>query len=1172
MIRQGFFRRRWLVFLLLLSILLLTTWAIINAAEPRDEISAVVIFASATGKSLVEDADKIVQAETALTLDEIKAYFAHPGTVEEASESLSALGFEVLARDPLAAVVRGPKLTFEKVFNTGLVERSQKVRIGRTEREITCYSPSKPVSIPPHLLGKIETILFPVPVELYQSPPEDPPSLPYYHLVVPQDISRVIGADGPHEDGITGDGVKVTMIDSGFYMHPYYLKRGYDITQDAVFWWDETTDPVGHGTAIASNVLAVAPGIQLTSIKALQAPPIPILQTSEIIAAFIKANKNGAQVITNSWGMDEITVWMLRLLDPTWDEQEALIRLQIDIAIARKAIVLFAAGNGQRGWPGSMPEVISVGGVYVDEDGSLSASDYASSFGSWLYPFRYVPDVCGVVGRKPHGILIEMPTQPESELDKSFSGTENIGVDTDGTASDDGWLVASGTSSATPQVAGVAALLKQTRPHLDQVQVRDILQRTATDVISGCSAMGDCAGPGWDKATGYGLVNATRAISEPVPSDIFFQDDFNDGNADGWTVIEGTWEVEDGAYKGSGVDARSIAGDWFWADYIYEGKFKFDPFDPDDEREATVLFRVQGASPGENQGRYYQIAHHPGPSLPWPIPNVILFRVGNGLAIPLDGGRYNLTSGTWYNFKLVIVGETLRYYINDDLVLEREGLNDYPNGKIGVKAYRSTAYFDDIVVRSPRPRMPVILLPGCSASWNWGLLLDLGIDTGWTWALSGWPIARESWAELIKALEDVGYERDINYFVAFYDWRKNNDWEDEETDKVPREYLMETIDEARSIFEAQYPDLPASDFKVSVIAHSLGGLVARSYVESPYYRGDVKQVIILGSPHNGVVDAYYAWEGGEIPPRGDMVTRFLTSLYLKFLQLRHGDDPYTLIHEHCKVAGNLLPVGYDYLERLDGTPIPWRSMKEVNHFLSETMPPDGAVPLFASKGVSLTVMASTGITTAKKLRVDTDTAQYDPRWQDGKPEVTLFGDGDGTVLTSSALIPDAQEVTFPSAQHGDLPNRAKREILERLGVEYPTLSERAMVSTALENILAIFPTSQVDVRLEDRMGNPIIGYSLGDPLGQFRVVLVPGLGAGSYSLIVTGLETGSYRLVLQLFEQDETITREVEGTTSLGAESFYLLTYAPGEPDPLRLVLVSARIYLPLVVKSYSLR
>jgi hypothetical protein len=61
-------------------------------------------------------------------------------------------------------------------------------------------------------------------------------------------------------------------------------------------------------------------------------------------------------------------------------------------------------------------------------------------------------------------------------------------------------------------VAGVCALLKEADPSLAPEQVRNILKHTARDVTAGVNAHGRAAGPGPDGATGFGLVNASRAV------------------------------------------------------------------------------------------------------------------------------------------------------------------------------------------------------------------------------------------------------------------------------------------------------------------------------------------------------------------------------------------------------------------------------------------------------------------------------------------------------------------------------------------------------------------------------------------------------------------------------------------------------------------------------------
>ncbi|MEO0107670.1 MAG: S8 family peptidase [candidate division WOR-3 bacterium] len=64
----------------------------------------------------------------------------------------------------------------------------------------------------------------------------------------------------------------------------------------------------------------------------------------------------------------------------------------------------------------------------------------------------------------------------------------------------------SGTSMATPEVSGAAALLFSYRPDLSPDAARAILKASAID-------MGD---KGWDKYYGYGLVNAYRALQLAV--------------------------------------------------------------------------------------------------------------------------------------------------------------------------------------------------------------------------------------------------------------------------------------------------------------------------------------------------------------------------------------------------------------------------------------------------------------------------------------------------------------------------------------------------------------------------------------------------------------------------------------------------------------------------------
>jgi serine protease AprX len=108
---------------------------------------------------------------------------------------------------------------------------------------------------------------------------------------------------------------------------------------------------------------------------------------------------------------------------------------------------------------------------------------------------------CGGTAR-----VLSQPTG--SRRDDPSGGTYPNG---DETAPNDGWAVISGTSAASPQIAGVCALLKQVQPGLSPKLAKSILRASARDVTVGTSNNGQTAGPGYDGATGAGLVDATAA-------------------------------------------------------------------------------------------------------------------------------------------------------------------------------------------------------------------------------------------------------------------------------------------------------------------------------------------------------------------------------------------------------------------------------------------------------------------------------------------------------------------------------------------------------------------------------------------------------------------------------------------------------------------------------------
>jgi len=300
-----------------------------------------------------------------------------------------------------------------------------------------------------------------------------------FRLRVPVDVAQLMQASSVHQIEITGKGVKVVMPDTGFYRHPYFIEQGYNfLAVTAPDTLDHLTDTHGHGTGECANIFATAPGINFIGVK-MNNPTL----------GFKTAVELGPDIITNSWGY---SVDLTNTSMPNWLKPLYLVVLD---AVARGITVIFSAGNGHFGFPGSMPEVISVGGVVVDANLKYSATNYTSGFMSAWFPGRQVPDICGLCGIPPHADYIVLPVQSGAVLEKSK-----------------GWGAFSGTSAAAPMVAGVCALLKEADPGLNPAGIKNLLKYTAKDIATGTNAHGAAARPGPDGATGFGLVDAARAI------------------------------------------------------------------------------------------------------------------------------------------------------------------------------------------------------------------------------------------------------------------------------------------------------------------------------------------------------------------------------------------------------------------------------------------------------------------------------------------------------------------------------------------------------------------------------------------------------------------------------------------------------------------------------------
>jgi subtilisin family serine protease/subtilisin-like proprotein convertase family protein len=287
-----------------------------------------------------------------------------------------------------------------------------------------------------------------------------------------------------------------------------------------------------HGTACAglaiaeengSGIVGVAPGCALIPIRSTG-----FLDDQSIEDMFNWAIGNGASVISCSWGASAV-YFPLSLR-----QRAAITRAATTGRNGKGCVVVFAAGNANRPLNGT---------VYEQNwpDNLLQGNT------NWLNGFALHPDVitvaaCTSLNKKAAysnwgtNIALSAPSNNASpglsfpnkgfvntppNITTTLHGRTILSADQIGAAGyepGDFTNNFGGTSSATPIVAGVAALVLSANPDLTGQQVKFILQETADKIVDSDPdpqlgmRRGTYDSNGHSQWFGYGKVNAARAV------------------------------------------------------------------------------------------------------------------------------------------------------------------------------------------------------------------------------------------------------------------------------------------------------------------------------------------------------------------------------------------------------------------------------------------------------------------------------------------------------------------------------------------------------------------------------------------------------------------------------------------------------------------------------------
>jgi len=278
-------------------------------------------------------------------------------------------------------------------------------------------------------------------------------------------------------DITAGENVTVAVIDSG--VSPFgrdsfgeRLLRGYN----AIFRIPGGIDFANHGTHVAGTIGQETNNRTGVAGIAYQANILPVTSLlaltgsgldSWIIDSIMWATDQGADIINMSLGGSL----------PSKAMEDA-----VNYAYERGVTVVASSGNDGENdvaFPAAYENCIAVGAVRFDK----TVTSY-SNRGSALDLVAPGGDMDA--DQNNDG-------EPDCILQETFWW---FGINW-------GYWWFAGTSMASPHVAGVAALIKAVHPEFGPDEIRMVLEETAED-------LGE---PGWDQTYGYGLIDASAAVS-----------------------------------------------------------------------------------------------------------------------------------------------------------------------------------------------------------------------------------------------------------------------------------------------------------------------------------------------------------------------------------------------------------------------------------------------------------------------------------------------------------------------------------------------------------------------------------------------------------------------------------------------------------------------------------
>lgn len=471
----------------------------------------------------------------------------------------------------------------------------------------------------------------------------------------------------------------------------------------------------------------------------------------------------------------------------------------------------------------------------------------------------------------------------------------------------------------------------------------------------------------------------------------------------------------------------------------------------------------------------------------------------------------------------------------------------HPFNEPGYDIYGDVLF--DPWIGKEKEKDPVIIVPGIGACINLKVLIDSEASS-YDWKLMG-----HYYDGIIQTFEAADFELNKNLFVGCYDWRKTNGLDSDAVVNSGEEYLKYWIDKAKQEAGAE---------KVDIVAHSMGGLISRSYIQGDNYRDDVDQLIMLGTPNHGSSEAYYLWEGGEVPSYWGLVEKMILKIYLNILKIKgYNITNIATIQEFIPSLKQLLPT-YDYIFDEETRQLILAHLMIENNNWLRNLNQEAEINKLKDR-VGINIIYGNGEPTLNTIAVLPRTnldIQFN-RWIDGRPDPDITdykSNGDKTVTADSAILNGIESYALENIKHSQLPDQAGLKILELLEID----SDQAFSSPDIDDSLVIIVASPVFPMITAPDNESKIGYdieaqsvinnianaqyfSAGDQ--DVKLIIIPNPEVGEYKIELIGNGNGKYNLASGYFSEEQSVIKEISGVIIAGQAINYQVELQPDNEE-----------------------